>query len=154
MGDIKKTCCICGKEFEGCGHDPSPVCEEGVCCRDCNYGVVLPSRIDAMRARAVPVSTCACKVYISGAISHHDPTERREAFRAAEDRLTALGYTAVNPFCNGVDDDAHWREHMRADIRLLLGCDRIYMLRGWELSKGAKLELDVASSCGIKVMFE
>ena len=29
-----------------------------------------------------------------------------------------------------------------------------YMLKDWELSKGAKLELDVASSCGIKVLFE
>ena len=28
----------------------------------------------------------------------------------------------------------------------------IYMLRGWELSKGAKLEHDVATSCGIKVL--
>lgn len=43
---------------------------------------------------------------------------------------------------------------MRKDIALLLDCDCIYMLRGWELSKGAKLELDVASSCGIKVLFE
>ena len=40
------------------------------------------------------------------------------------------------------------------DIGLLLTCDYIYMLRGWELSKGAKLELDVASSCGIQVLFE
>ena len=45
-------------------------------------------------------------------------------------------------------------EHMRVDIALLLECDCIYMLQGWELSKGAKLELDVASSCGIKVLFE
>ena len=33
-------------------------------------------------------------------------------------------------------------------------CEYIYMLKDWELSKGAKLELDVASSCGIKVLFE
>ena len=39
-------------------------------------------------------------------------------------------------------------------IALLLACDYIYMLKDWELSKGAKLELDVASSCGIKVLFE
>ena len=41
-----------------------------------------------------------------------------------------------------------------ANIALLLACDYIYMLKDWELSKGAKLELDVASSCGIKVLFE
>lgn len=68
--------------------------------------------------------------------------------------LVLKGYDPVNPFKNGLPDDAHWRKHMRADIALLLGCDSIYMLRGWELSKGAKLELDVASSCGIEVLFE
>lgn len=94
------------------------------------------------------------KVYISGAIAHHDIGERKSAFAGAERVLERLGFEPVNPFKNGLPDEAHWREHMRADIRLLLGCDYIYMLQGWELSKGAKLELDVASSCGIKVLFE
>ncbi len=94
------------------------------------------------------------KVYISGAIAHHDINERRSAFDMAARWLGLKGYEVVNPFENGLPADAHWREHMRADIALLLGCDFIYMLRGWELSKGAKLELDVASSCGIQVLFE
>lgn len=94
------------------------------------------------------------KVYISGAIAYYDMAERREAFSDAEMRLRGMGFNPVNPFKNGLPDEAHWREHMRADIRLLLDCEFIYMLQGWELSKGAKLELDVASSCGIKVLFE
>lgn len=94
------------------------------------------------------------KVYISGAIAHYDMEERKEAFSDAEMRLRGKGFNPVNPFKNGLPDEAHWREHMRADIRLLLDCEFIYMLQGWELSKGAKLELDVASSCGIKVLFE
>ncbi len=94
------------------------------------------------------------RVYISGAIAHHEMSERVSAFGQAARYLELKGYEAVNPFENGVSQEAHWKEHMRADIGLLLGCDRIYMLRGWELSKGAKLELDVASSCGIRVMFE
>lgn len=94
------------------------------------------------------------KVYISGAIAHYDMEERKEAFSDAEMRLQSMGFNPVNPFKNGLPDEAHWREHMRADIRLLLDCEYIYMLQGWELSKGAKLELDVASSCGIKVLFE
>jgi hypothetical protein len=90
------------------------------------------------------------KVYISGAIAHYNIDERKGAFLDAENRLRAMGFVPVNPFKNGLPDEAHWREHMRADIRLLLDCNFIYMLQGWELSKGAKLELDVASSCGIK----
>ena len=94
------------------------------------------------------------RVYISGPIEHHDLEERRAAFGRAEQLLELHGFQSVNPMKNGLPDEAHWREHMRADIALLLGCDFIYMLQGWELSKGAKLELDVASSCGIKVLFE
>lgn len=63
-----------------------------------------------------------------------------------------MGFAPVNPFDNGVPDGAHWRVHMRADIALLVQCDLIYMLRGRELSKGAKLEHDVATSCGINVL--
>ena len=94
------------------------------------------------------------KVYISGAIAHYDLKERMATFDHAARYLSIKGYEPVNPFENGVSQDAHWMEHMRVDIALLLKCDCIYMLQGWELSKGAKLELDVASSCGIKVMFE
>lgn len=94
------------------------------------------------------------KVYISGAIAHYDLEERKGAFAEAELRLRSIGFEPVNPFKNGLPDEAHWREHMKADIALLLGCRYIYMLEGWELSKGAKLELDIASSCGIKVLFE
>lgn len=94
------------------------------------------------------------KIYISGAIAHYDINERKAAFAKAEELLTKCGFKPVNPFKNGQPEDADWRKHMKVDIGLLLQCSHIYMLRGWELSKGAKLELDVASSCGIKVIFE
>lgn len=94
------------------------------------------------------------KVYISGAIAHYDLDERRAAFDHAARYLSIKGYEPINPFENGISQEAHWKEHMRVDMGLLLTCDYIYMLRGWELSKGAKLELDVASSCGIQVLFE
>lgn len=44
MEEQKKTCCICGKELEGYGYNPFPVKEEGICCRSCNYSVVIPER--------------------------------------------------------------------------------------------------------------
>lgn len=86
------------------------------------------------------------RIYISGAISGHDLEERRKAFKNAEDLLRKNGYHPVNPFNNGVSEDAHWRKHMRADIRMLTECEGIYFLEGWTKSKGCKLEFDVATS--------
>lgn len=158
MSEIKKKCCICGQEFTEYGNNPYPVRNHGECCDMCNIRYVLPARFHIKREIerfAKPGKPYwKEKVYISGAIAGHDVAERKAAFKMAASYLSLKGYEPVNPFENGVPDEAHWREHMRADIALLLGCDYIYMLQGWELSKGAKLELDVASSCGIKVLIQ
>lgn len=108
----------------------------------------------AAERMAREMAACKGKCYISGAIAHHDLKERMDTFQRAAVVLEKSGYMPVNPFNNGVPQSEHWTAHMRADIGLLLGCDYIYMLKGWELSKGCKLELDVATSCGIKVLFE
>ena len=94
------------------------------------------------------------RIYISGAIEHHDVSERKTAFSDAQRALEGKGFEPINPFNNGLPETAHWRQHMRADIKLLLECSYIYMLRGWEQSKGAKLEFDVATSCGLTVVYE
>ena len=44
----KKTCCICGKTFDGYGNNPYPVKDNGVCCDGCNNDVVIPKRIRLM----------------------------------------------------------------------------------------------------------
>lgn len=94
------------------------------------------------------------RIYISGAIAHHDIAERMRAFLRAAEYIKGQGGTPVNPFDNGVPVNADWREHMRADIHVLTDCDGILMLRGWEQSKGAKLEFDVATSCGLEVWYQ
>jgi len=100
------------------------------------------------------MSLSELRIYISGAIAHLDLNERKEAFKNAEATLGEMGYFPIDPFNNGLPENASWREHMKADIGLLLSCSIIYMLKGWELSKGCKLELDVATSCGLDVIFE
>ena len=34
-----KKCAICGKEFEGQGHNAEPI-KTGICCDDCNHKVI------------------------------------------------------------------------------------------------------------------
>lgn len=96
------------------------------------------------------------RVYISGPIANYNVEERKHTFSAYADLLRLKGYTPVNPFCNPLhlsgNADADWREHMREDIKMLLDCDYILMLPQWEKSKGCKLELDVASSCGVELL--
>ena len=90
-------------------------------------------------------------IYISGPISHYDLEERKAAFAEVENILKAYGYVCVNPMKNGLPETLHWSHHMRVDLGLLLGCDAIYMMQGWQKSKGCKLELDVATTIGLQV---
>lgn len=98
--------------------------------------------------------TMAKKIYISLPISHYDLEERRQYAQKIEDSLSHFYETVVNPLKNGIPDTADWRVHMRRDMQLLLGCDAIYLTKDWESSKGCKLEFDVATSCGLDVVYE
>lgn len=92
------------------------------------------------------------KVYISGPISGLPLEAVYNNFTNAEVQLLEQGYEVVNPLNNGLPTNATWSEHMRADLKLLLDCDAIYMLNGWEYSKGASLEYDLAIDLGFKLI--
>lgn len=84
------------------------------------------------------------KVYISGPITGLPYEEVEKAFNEAEIRLQEQGYEVVNPLNNGLPTNATWNEHMRVDLKLLLDCDAIYLLKGYQKSKGAMIEYDLA----------
>ncbi|MBS5907860.1 MAG: DUF4406 domain-containing protein [Dysgonomonas mossii] len=92
------------------------------------------------------------KVYISGPITGLPYEEVEKAFSKAEASLKEQGHEVVNPLNNGLPRESTWNEHMRADLKLLLDCDAIYMLNGWEYSKGASLEYDLAIDLGFKLI--
>lgn len=103
------------------------------------------------------------KIYISGPITGLDHQTAFANFERAEKMLRDLGFDPVNPMKHsgldangGKDADGvaySWEEYMKADIALLLGCDAIYLLNGWEASRGATLELNIAQPLKIKLIF-
>lgn len=94
------------------------------------------------------------KVYISGQISNRDINEAKEHFSNAERDLLNWKYEPISPFDNGLSESDSWEEHMKKDIEMLSECEAIYMLVGWEKSKGAIIEKAIAENFGKKVWFE
>lgn len=93
------------------------------------------------------------KVYISGPMTGLPREEYLRRFREAEKQLRAKGWTnIVNPInvwaCRWpwLYRLLGYRLVLWYDIRLLKTCDRIYLMEGWEKSKGCQKELGVATN--------
>lgn len=95
-------------------------------------------------------------VYISGPVTGRPYEEARAEFDAAAEAIRkkhGCEVVVVNPmdFCQQGEE---WGLAMRKCLNKLLQCDYIHMLPGWEHSKGAKLELQVAAGLGFGVCNE
>ena len=90
------------------------------------------------------------KVYISGKITGLKETVYKDNFNSTELYLTGLGYDVVNPVSYPQEPNWKWEDYMKRDIKLLVGCDYIYMLEGWQDSDGASLEKYIADILKIK----
>lgn len=94
------------------------------------------------------------RIYLSAPISGYDLEERKDTFMKKQVELTGMGHEVLNPMENGLPDDSPVQQHMKRDIEMLLTCDTIYMMEGWNRSAGCKVELDVAVAIGLDVVFE
>lgn len=94
------------------------------------------------------------KVYISGPISGYDLEERINTFSEEENKLKeTYDCEVVNPLTD-LPEGKSWEEYMLRDLKMMLECDTIAMLPGWENSRGAKLEFLVATSLGMEYIID
>jgi hypothetical protein len=112
-----------------------------------------------------PVTTIYVCGPMSGYEDHNEP-----AFRLVARSIRADGKIAIVPHdlpamqhegsCPRSHTAATTGNHgvacyLRADLaHLLLYCDEVFVLRGWEASVGARLEVQVAAACGIPLRFQ
>ena len=93
------------------------------------------------------------RVYISGAMT--GVKNYRHKFFDAERKLVAKNYKVINPaYIDDVMPNADYEDYMKVDLFLLDMCDLIYMLKGWEQSRGANREYGYALAKGMEIMFE
>ena len=91
------------------------------------------------------------KVYVSGPMTGY-PDFNIPAFNAAAAHLRALGYEVLNPVDGGADEAKSWSDYLRDDIVLIAQSDAIAVLPGWEMSRGARLEVHIAHQLGMTVL--
>lgn len=91
------------------------------------------------------------KIYLSGPMTGLADFNK-PAFDEAARFYRAFDFEVVNPAeVELPEGEASWVNYMRADIKLLVDCQGVVMLAGWEASAGAKLERDIALGLGLQV---
>ena len=92
-------------------------------------------------------------VYLSGPMTGL-PDYNRPAFDEAAAQIRAEGRTVFNPAEVGERDVIRTRSwYMRKDIDALLKCDSVHVLQGWEKSKGARLEIEIARQLELPITY-
>tara|TARA_Y100000310_G_scaffold283325_1_gene305209 strand:- start:194 stop:550 length:357 start_codon:yes stop_codon:yes gene_type:complete len=100
------------------------------------------------------------KVYVSGPVSNRSFKEAKKHFRRIATELRSRGLIPVDPTLieqsSSPEENAlkGWEDFMREGIKSLMDCDAIYMLEGYEHSRGAKLELQIADKLGMHIWYE
>ena len=93
-------------------------------------------------------------VYLSYPISGYDIEERREYAKNLKRSLEHFYKEIKNPLENGLPVDTPTCDHMRADFKMLLEADVIFMCEGWEESSGCVAEWTVAKCCHMDIKYE
>lgn len=95
------------------------------------------------------------KIYISGKISDLPYNEVVEKFNFHSDFLELKGYEVVNPITiSPYSPEKQWHDYMLEDIKELFNCEAIYMLKDWGISRGARIEYNIAQEMKLRIHFE
>ena len=85
------------------------------------------------------------RLYVAGPMTGL-PEYNYPAFHQAAERLDNHGYGVLNPARRGVQPDWQWSDYLRHALRDVTRADGIALLGGWWRSRGARLEVHVATA--------
>lgn len=98
--------------------------------------------------------TVKLKCYIAGKIGNLPEAVYLKNFNDAKAEVEAMGYEAISPTDLKHNHDKTWLSYMREDVTELLKCNAVYALSNWHDSPGARIEVNLALSLNIPVIFQ
>lgn len=94
--------------------------------------------------------SAGARIYVAGPMTGL-PYLNHPQFHAAAAFLRARGWTVENPAESHAPVRDTWEGWMRLALAKMLLCDYLLLLPGWEESRGACLELEVAQALDMVV---
>lgn len=94
------------------------------------------------------------RIYIAGQVTGLPREKAKKNFMRGHVLLTSNGFDPVNPLHCIPNNESCNKKAMEKLLPILLRCDGIMMLNGWEFSHGAKIEYQLAQFAGPKVIME
>lgn len=92
-------------------------------------------------------------IYLSGPMKGL-PEKNKPAFNRLARALRDRGHLVVNPAELEHPEwpgATNWQACLRGDIKAMMDCNTIALMRGWERSEGAHLELHIAHRIGMNI---
>ncbi|AOT26266.1 DUF4406 domain-containing protein [Vibrio anguillarum] len=91
------------------------------------------------------------KIYIAGPMTGLPEFNKPEFFKA-EFKLKCESYTVLNPAI--LPDGLQHHEYMEICLPMVRVSNAVYMLKGWEKSKGAVMEHEYAKDLGLEITYQ
>ncbi|NAX17199.1 MULTISPECIES: DUF4406 domain-containing protein [unclassified Vibrio] len=91
------------------------------------------------------------KIYIAGPMTGFPEFNKPEFFKA-EFKLRCDNYTVLNPAI--LPDGLQHHEYMEICLPMVRVSNAVYMLKGWEKSKGAVMEHEYAKDLGLEITYQ
>ena len=94
------------------------------------------------------------KIYIAGKISELPRQEVDAKFEEAKRKLLEKGYSVFIPTVLPDYADVPHSDYLRICYAMIDVCDAVYMLKDWQESRGARMELQYAADWRKEIIYE
>ncbi|MDR0226123.1 MAG: DUF4406 domain-containing protein [Burkholderiaceae bacterium] len=161
--DGRAACNTCDWQGDSPSEDKCPGCQAvgtmTSACAECGArtSTIAETHLQAApQAPAAPVlqlpAARAGRIYVAGPMTGL-PDHNFPAFNAAAVALRAKGWHVENPAEHGILEGAEWADYLHYDMGRLATCSAVHLLPGWSKSRGATLEVHVATTLGMPIFF-